>query len=370
MKKSTLNLIAAALFITILLSFSVFHLTNAGVISNLTDVPVSYDGSVFENTSLFNRFYRGVYQNKNSLQTVRRLSYHLFGSVNTDRVVVGRDGFLFPVEDPATGYHYIADFLGQAVFTEKEEQTILAVLQDRQSLYHSRGAAYMLVVLPANQTLYSEKMPAYLGSASANTRLRHLNDSLRAGGYEYCYDVSEALMAAKSDEYLCDNTENALNALGMYYTYRSVLNRFVDNTYQARNVVARNHVIFYQSNTEGRELAHLAGLDGIVQNRTVLLRNDTHYGYRLLFNTGFAARTARLPEDYSTLPPDSMSVLLQFTNSRDRLLLEPYFSNTFDYVTYQTDLSDDEDVFEKADPDVVIQFIRENELSLLLPAIT
>jgi len=367
MKTRTHNLIAAALFITILFSFSVFHLTNATVLSAKSDLPADYDGGSFTGDTFLGLFYRGVYQNKSSLQMVRRLSYDLFGAINTDRVLIGKNDFLFPVVDEETGFHYIEDYLGRARFTDEEEQAILHVLQERQSLYYGRSAAYMIVVLPANQTLYGEYMPAYLGDGSKNTRLLHLNETLRAGGFDYCFDVSAALLAAKDDGYLCDNTENALNALGMYYTYRTVLGRFVTSTYQAKNVVAREHVAFYQSSTEGRELARLSGLDGIVQNRTVLLKNDSYYGYRVLFNTGYATRTARLPENYESLPPDSMSILLQFTNSRDRLLIEPYFSNTFDYVTYQTDLSDNEDVFEKAAPNVVIQFIRENELSLLLP---
>ena len=368
MKKRTCNLIAAALFVTVLFSFTVFHLTNAATLSGRGDLPADYDGGTFEGDSLFGRFYRGVYQNKNALQTVRRASYDLFGAVNTDRVVVGKNGFLFPVTDETNGYNYIADYLGLSLFTEEEERAVLDTLLARQALYRERGAAYLLVVLPANQTLYGEQMPAYLGRGGDETRLSHLCAMLEENGFDYCMDVSGALLEAKEDGVLCDNTENALNALGMYYTYRTVLDRFVDSTYQAKNVVAREYVTFYRSNTEGRELARLAGLDGILQNRTVLLRNDSYYGYRVLFNTGFAARTVRLPEDYSTLPPDSMSVLLQFTNSRDRLLIEPYFSNTFDYVTYQTDLSDNADVYGKAAPNVVIQFIRENELSLLLPS--
>ena len=365
MKKRTCNLIAAALFITVLFSFSVFHLTSAATLAGRGDLPADYDGDTFESDSLFGRFYRGVYQNKSTLQTVRRASYDLFGAVNTDRVIVGKNGFLFPVEDENTGYDYRADYLGLSVFTEEEEQAILSTLLTRQALYRERGVEYMLVVLPANQTLYGEYMPDYLNGGE--TRLSHLTATLQDNGFDYCMDVTDALREAKEDGVLCDNTENALNALGMYYTYRAVLGRFVTSTYRENNVVAREHVTFYQSNTAGRELARRAGLDGILQNRTVLLRNDSYYSYRVLFNTGFAARTARLPEDYSTLPPDSMSVLLQFTNSRDRLLIEPYFSNTFDYVTYQTDLSDNEDVYGKASPDVVIQFIRENELSLLLP---
>lgn len=369
MKKRTCNLIAAALFITVLFSFSVFHLTGVTIPSARGNLPADYDGNTFAGDSLFGRFYQSVYQSKSSLQTVRRISYDLFGTVNSDRVVVGQNRFLFPVEDEETGYHYIADYLGLSVFTDEEEQAILDTLLSRRALYRERGAAYMLVVLPANQTLYSEQMPAYLGKGSDNTRLRHLTATCAAAGYNHCYDISNALLAARQIEKmpLCDNTENTLNALGMYYTYLMVLDCFSANAYQTGNVVERDKLTFYQSDTEGRELARLSGLTDVVQNRTISLSNSTYYGYRLLFNTGFAARTVRLPEDYSTLPPGSPSLLLQFTNDRDRLLIEPYFSNTFDYVTYQTNLSDNEDVFEKADPDVVIQFIRENELSLLLP---
>ena len=60
-------------------------------------------------------------------------------------------------------------------------------------------------------------------------------------------------------------------------------------------------------------------------------------------------------------------MLLQFSNTWERLQIEPFFSNTFSKVTYQTDLSDNPAIFEAAQPRVVIQFIYENQLSSLLP---
>ena len=367
MKNRAHQLIASALFVTILLSFAVLHLTNAGMTATGSET-VCYDGTVFETDSLFGRFYRGVYQNKSTLSAIRRTSYELFGAVNNDRILVGRNDFLFPVTDRETGYAFLEDYLGLTPFSEQEEQAILAALQARSAAYRERGTAYMLVILPNNQTLYSDKMPGFAGEQSQNTRLRHMMATFAAVGYDRCYDISETLISARPGESfpLCDNTENALNALGMYYTYRAVLNCFSANAYQTGNVVERDKLTFYLTDTEGRALAREAGLIGIVQNQTVTLSNNSYFGYRVLFNTGFAARTVRLPSDFSTLPPGSPSLLLQFTNSRDRLLCEPYFSNTFDYVTYQTDLTDNADVFEKAAPDVVIQFVRENELSLLL----
>ena len=47
--------------------------------------------------------------------------------------------------------------------------------------------------------------------------------------------------------------------------------------------------------------------------------------------------------------------------------MEPYFSNTFLDVTYQTSLVHDEQILKDAAPDAVIQFIYEDELNCLLP---
>jgi len=106
------------------------------------------------------------------------------------------------------------------------------------------------------------------------------------------------------------------------------------------------------------------GVEDVVKNHTVSLSNDTLLSYRVLFNSGYAAKTVRL--DFSGISPDSPSLLLQFTRVSDRLSIEPFFSNTFDFVTYQPDLEDNPSLFQTASPDLVIQFIYEDELSLLL----
>ena len=64
---------------------------------------------------------------------------------------------------------------------------------------------------------------------------------------------------------------------------------------------------------------------------------------------------------------ETPSLLLQFSDTWERLQMEPFFSNTFLNVTYQTNLVHDEKILERAEPNAVIQFIYEDELSLLLP---
>lgn len=75
----------------------------------------------------------------------------------------------------------------------------------------------------------------------------------------------------------------------------------------------------------------------------------------------------RLPSNSSGVAANSPGFLFQFTNEMDRLQIERFISNTYNFVTYQNGLEYDSAVYEKANPCMVIQFIYENELSMLLP---
>jgi hypothetical protein len=153
----------------------------------------------------------------------------------------------------------------------------------------------------------------------------------------------------------------------MYYTYQAVYSRFSDTVLAHTKPLARSDLAFYQHTTAGKETARKAGLADVAQNRTLSLSNSTRLNYRFLTDNGRSATSILLPFYISSDTSESPELLLQFSNTWDRLQLEPFFSNTFSKVTYQTDLADDPTVFEQAAPKVVIQFIHENELSLLLP---
>ena len=363
----TYQLIIITVFLGILLSFSVFYLTNMFVNTDAAIADVCYDGRVIEGEDFISSFDRAVYQSATSLERVHEYQYDFFGIVNSAEVVAGKDNFLFEIYDEENDYYYLEDFTGNATFTEEQAAAILAELTRRRDLYESRGAEYLLVVIPNAQTVYSECMPHYYGPIGENTRLEALDDYLQTRGYYNLVNLTEDLREAKKDGQLYNNTENSLNSLGMYYTYRAVYQRFSADVRASADVIERERLSFYQHMMSGKSVARRAGVADVVENRTVSLSNGTRLNYRYLANTGRTSTTILLPFYVSSAVSGSPELLLQFSNTWERLQIEPFFSNTFGKVTYQTDLTDDLTVYGEANPRVVIQFIYENQLSLLLP---
>ncbi|MBE6595419.1 MAG: hypothetical protein E7644_06425 [Ruminococcaceae bacterium] len=360
------QLLTAALFICLVLSFAVTYVTNLCLDNDKALDERCYDGSVVAGDGLTDRFNRSFYQNSASLDFVRRFEYRLFGIVNHSNVIVGKNGFLFEVEDKENGYNYLKDYLGMHTFTDGESAAILAELQRREQRYNERGCQYLLVILPNAQSVYSEYMPHYLGAISGNTRLAVLDRYLQANGFDNYINMTDVLRDFKDHSLpLYNNTENSLNALGHYYPYIMLCASFSDNAYDYESLISRGSLDFFQHYTVGRSLAKEAGLENVLLNHTISLSNDVRVDYRLLFNSGYVAKTVR--NNYGGIAASSVSsLLLQFSSNRDRLLAETFYSNTFDFVTYQPDHEDNTMVFERADPSVVIQFIYENELSQLL----
>ena len=126
-------------------------------------------------------------------------------------------------------------------------------------------------------------------------------------------------------------------------------------------------ISFYQHHTAGKEIARRAGVSDVVYNHTVSLSNNTPKNYLTPYQTGRVAQTALREGDLPLGMTETPSILFQLTNQWERLQAEPFFSNTFKRVTYQTNWTDDPETFALASPSLVVQFVYENELSWLLP---
>ena len=354
-------------FIGLLLTFFIIYTINLSVGKSQNLAPTCYDGSVIEGSDVADEFNRAFYHNITTLSLVREGEYRIFGAVNHQNVLAGRDGFLFEVEDVENNYHYIEDFNGRLSFTEEEHAAILQELTARRASLAARGAEYLLVILPNAQSVYSEKMPPFVGTHSEENRLSRLEQYLVENEFYSFQNLTDSLRQHKHIAPLYNNTENSLNALGFYYTYCAVYERFSPSVKQNTSLIERSTLSFYQHQTKGKRVAQLAGLEEVAHNHTVSLSNNTKLNYRFVFDTGDVAETFLLPFDYAVDVARSPSLLLQVPGRWERTQIEPFFSNTFSNVTYQIGLSDDQKIFDDAAPRVVIQFVYENQLSQLLP---
>ena len=97
----------------------------------------------------------------------------------------------------------------------------------------------------------------------------------------------------------------------------------------------------------------------MVKNNSVSLADGSLTNYETIYAEGFFEKTARKVESDSA----PFSVLAQFSQLSDRLQCAPYFSATFDYATLQSNHYENESFLTVAAPQLVVQFIYENELS-------
>lgn len=363
---SLYHLIVVSVFIGILLTCALFFLIHSALGREHTVAAQCFDGSEIRGDGFWSEFRRSVYQNTALQERIHETRYQLFGIVGEESVLAGKDDFLFEVSDEKSEYSFLQDYLGGVSFTEEEMQDILELLNKRDRLYAERGAEYLLVILPNAQSVYSENMPAHFGDIR-ETRLDRLERYLLANGFTDFANLTDEMISYKSQGRLYNNTENSLNALGLYYTYLCVCERFQPTIMSKTRVTPRNDLKFYQHMTTGKAVARRAGLSDVVQNLTVSLSNNTKLNYHIQASTGRMTQTVLLPFEFSSDVNETPRLLLQFSNEWERLQAEPFFSNTFRGVTYQTDLADDAAIYEQADPDVVIQFLYEYQLSWLLP---
>lgn len=359
------ELCVISLFIGLLLTFSIVYVINATVEKSNLD-PQCYDGSVIEGKGFFADFTRAAYQDSSTLSLINEYRYRLFGVVDHPNVIGGKESFLFEIENEQNGYHYIDDYTGKSNFTEEESLAILRALREKKAGYAQRGTQYLLVVLPNAQSVYDEYMPDYLGAISQKTRLAALEDFLFENGFGYFLNMTEPLDACRGEGLLYNNTENTLNSRGMYFVYRTICDHISPTVMQNTNVLQYEALSFYQHTTRGKQIAEKAELADVALNQTVSLSNNTKLNYRFIYEAGYISTSLMHSFGQSLDPESSPSLLLQFGDDWECSQAEPFFSNTFGRVTYQIGYEDTPEIFEQADPDIVIQFVREDELSLLL----
>lgn len=347
------NVICAALFIGIILTFAFFFGITAMTSRDISDEE-SLSGMSFK------RFSDAFYNNIGLAQLNDRIEYLLLGSIGSDDIILGSDGFLFDAGSNDTGYSYLRDYVGDIKLSTTELEAFSNVLRMRQLAFKTRNVDYLLVVIPNAQTIYSDKMPSYMGEISDSTMLRQLSAYLSEQGCDYFYDATELLLAAREHgRLLYNNTEDSLNSLGEWYLYDAVCTQLEQLYGISSSGISISSLSLYNRHSDGKELARRAGLEAIISNETISLSDNMLNNYTVSSYYGTMVRTSLEGSGDST-------VLLEFTDEWDRVLLMPYFSNTFSDVAYKSTHQFTSLTLDNLAPSVVVQFIHEYELYDLL----
>ncbi len=357
-----LGVIIIVLFIGILLSF----LVNFGVSAYLGSeelVDSYYDGE--EHPSIvFSNFADTFYLSETIRQNIVRVDYYLFRRLPTDSVLLGKNEFLFPTYDENSGYNYVADYLGEIDQNSDELNRYYTSVLEITKEYEKMGAECYFVIIPNSQTVYSDKMPGFMGNISEETRLSSVSAYLARRGVTNFLDLTDALKRAKDEGQLYSNTEDSLNSRGAYYAYLAVLDMLPKEVNRTIRRISLSDGDLVLHSTTGKELARAATLENVIKNRTVSLSTDFVQKYQVLlrydtYDMAFAKM------QYKDELPDLPRIALQFSSDWDRIIMIDYFSNTFGTAIYRTSLDFNAQVISKTDPSYVICFIHERDLAAI-----
>lgn len=349
-RKKAINFLTVTLFIGILLTFTVY-----------IGVGTLFDADADEGDK---KGFNQMFYSENFLSDlVRYVDYKVFGHIDGEGYIIGEDDWVFEAVDSQNGYERLLDYVGACPFEEEELDRISNVIANRAELYENAGVQYVLVVIPDAMTVCTDKVPGYLGDRSESARLAQLTARLAGQGVDEFIDPTDAMRLGADGIVTYNNTENSINAYGAYCIYNTVVSKFMADTGLEVERLKRNDVDFYTRLTDGKTVARNAGVQGIIKNSTVSLSDNVTKNYTVLPSVGGAVQTRR---DDAGENSTEYSVVVECTNSWDRILLTPYFSNTFDNVMYRDRLASDYYSASSSGVDLVVQLIRESELRQLL----
>lgn len=146
-----------------------------------------------------------------------RLDYYVFRKATSDKVIIGKDGWLF-YRDTQDG-DPVGCYKGTNLFSEEELEAFCAHLTLMDAALSDQGIEFILFIAPNKERVYAEQMPDYYGNPAEEYRALQLVEYLKAHTDLRVVYPYEALMETKKacpDLPLYHKTDTHWNLAGGY----------------------------------------------------------------------------------------------------------------------------------------------------------
>lgn len=116
---------------------------------------------------------------KNSIIKKNREVINKMGTSTTDKVILGKEGWLFYNGPANTDADNIADYQGSNLFTEDELEKIKKNFETTRKNLEAKGIQFVLMLIPNKENVYAEYMPDAYGKVAETTRIEQVTEYLR-----------------------------------------------------------------------------------------------------------------------------------------------------------------------------------------------
>ena len=194
----------------------------------MAEKPVFSLSTVRTYPTLYENYYNDNFPFRTKLITLNsRISYQLFNE-GRGSTIVGKEGWLFYSSEISLDGMNIAQFKGQAVFTDEELQRAAESLEATEKWCAEHGCEFILMITPNKERMYPEFMPDYYMSVRRSDRCNtdQLVDYLRENTdirVVWAYEDLKEYKDTHPGEPLYYQLDTHWNYLGGYIGARALL---------------------------------------------------------------------------------------------------------------------------------------------------
>lgn len=163
-----------------------------------------------------------------------------------DKVFIGRDNWLFTVEDSL-----MEDFRGMRKFNVAQLEEIKNNILYRKNRLKSMGIDYYIVIAPNKQTIYPEKIPYTYSIVDVKTRWMQTRDYLNDHGINFIIDPTDSLLKIKHDEMPYFKTDLHWNNYGAFIASQILLDRVSKNHPHVSTHIMNEYKVTRETFTKG-----------------------------------------------------------------------------------------------------------------------
>ncbi|WP_028580370.1 DHHW family protein [Desulfogranum japonicum] len=262
------------------------------------------------------------------LKTHALYQFALFNVSSSEKVIVGKNGWLFQ-----NGQPHFKDMRNQWPFSEAELRHWANVLIEKQRWLQQRNVQYMFVITPSKHIVYGENLPDAFQPVSPESRADQLTTYLQRHTNVTVVDMRKALQQAKKNGQIYHKTDTHWNSLGAYYGYRALLQE-INRVLPQVQPIHLSVQDFIAVQEEGGDLAESLNLGDSLRETAFIPQNwQSECFNRAINEQNLPTSAARNRAWFTTTCTGKPYSVLMFRDSYS-LALMPYLTETFGTVTY------------------------------------
>ncbi|MDR2600676.1 MAG: hypothetical protein LBC73_10445 [Oscillospiraceae bacterium] len=278
------------------------------------------------------------------INTYSRLVSDIFGMSSNDKVVLGKDGWLFFHET-------MGDFDGSSALNDEEMEQIISYLLDLKQTAEERGQVFLIAIVPNKNSLYGEFLPTRYRQTNEPTNL----DSLLLVDELGLIDFRSVFL--ETNQYLYYKTDSHWNGLGARIAAREIMKAIENKTGVQAEIDWENGT--YETGLFTGDLGMMLFPSNPPTDEDMFF-DETKQSYT---NIG---RVRSLDDMRITTESDGATLSVAMYRDSFANWLIPYFSNAYSNVYYTRQSPPPMDSSEFTEADVIIFQIVERRLGELL----